>query len=581
MSFKCKILGNVRFGNELEDILNLKGIKDIDSFLNPNARNTENILLFDNIKKAMECYVYHVENNDDIDLVVDCDVDGNTSAANIYLYTKQIKPGIKINCFIHTGKAHGLSDKMDVLRSSKSRLVIIPDAGTGDIKECKELISLGKDVIILDHHDIKRGLENPAIVVNNQLSKNITDKAMTGVGVTYKFTKLLDIHYGVNYADDYLDLVALGMIGDRADTLNLQTRYLILEGLKQIRAKTNNNLLIKALVDAQMYSMNNKVTINGIGFYVCPLINSMIRLGDYQDKCYMFEALCNSNQMLDRKVRGKGIVTMTIQEYVLKACESSNRKQKKLTEESSNILADEIEKHGMNKLPILICNARDEVDSNSTGLIANRLADQYQRPCLLMRRKGDVCRGSGRGYDKCEILDFNQWCKNTNLFNKVDGHPGAFGCEITFDNTNKLLSLVSTMPQINEPTYYIYNSYMAEEIHDQIIKNVAKYDHVWGNSVSEPIFFIKGIPCNKYSLNLIGAKQNKIEFEYHNIKFTKQTKGSSLSGVFKEILSVGENIEFDIVGRFAIDVKNGKYAQVIVDDWIYRKSDKIQGFGFG
>lgn len=37
-----------------------------------------------------------------------------------------------------------------------------------------------------------------------------------------------------------------------------------------------------------------------------------------------------------------------------------------------------------------------------------RLADQYQRPCLLMRPKGNVCKGSGRGNDKCEILDFKQ-----------------------------------------------------------------------------------------------------------------------------------------------------------------------------
>lgn len=580
MSFKYEVLGQVRFGNELEDILKLKGIQDVNSFLNPTIRNTESELLFDNIDKARDCYIKHMQNNDDIDLVVDCDVDGNTSAADIYLYTKRINPKIQINCFIHDKKIHGLSDKMDVLRSTKSKLVIIPDAGTGDLKECKELIELGKDVIILDHHDIEYGVKNPAIVVNNQLSNAITDKVMTGVGVTYKFTKLLDKYYGVDYADDYLDLVALGMIGDRADVMNLQTRYLVLEGLNQIKTKTNKNKLIRTLVDAQMYSMNNNVTINGIGFYVCPLINSLIRLGEYEDKCYMFEALCNSDKMLERKVRGKGIVSMTIQEYVLKACESSNRKQRKLTEESAKVLSEEIEQHGLNKLPILICNARDDVDGNSTGLIANRLADQYQRPCLLMRRKGDFCKGSGRGYDKCEILDFNKWCKDTKLFNFVEGHSGAFGCEITFDNTNRLFSILSTMQKIDEPTYHIYNIYDANQLHDQIIKNVAKYHYVWGNNVSEPIFLIKGVFCNKYNLHLIGSKQNKIEFTYHNIKFTKQTRGSSLSSLYKEIIDVGENVEFDIVGRFSLDMKCGKAPQVIVEDWIFHKSDKVQRFGF-
>lgn len=577
MSFKYDILGKVRFGNELEDILKLKGIKDINSFLNPTIKNTESELLFDNIEKARDVFIKHIRNKDVIDLLVDCDVDGFTSASNIYQYIKRLNPDIEVRCFIHKGKIHGLSEFVDSMCEDDSKLVIVPDAGSGDSKECEKLIKSGKDVIILDHHSIDAS-DNPAIVVNNQLSYRITDKAMTGVGITYKFTKLLDKYYGVDYADDYLDLVAFGMIGDRADTINLQTRYLILKGLEQIRNKVNKNKLISVLVNAQMYSMNNKITINGIGFYVCPLMNSMIRLGEYEDKCYMFEALCNSDEMLDRKVRGKGVVNMTIQEYVLKACQSSNRKQKKITEESAAVLSEEIKKFNMDKLPILVCNARDDVDSNSTGLIANRLADQYQRPCLLMRRKGDICKGSGRGSDKCEILDFNQWCKDTGLFNKVEGHPGAFGCEINFENTNKLFLLLSTMRKIDEPTYHVYNVYDANQIHDQIIKNVAKWDAIWGNTVSEPIFLIKNIPCNKYNLYLLGSKQNKIEFTYHNIKFVKQTKGSSLASLYKKIISIGDNFEFDIVGRFSIDYKSGKAAQVLIEDWMFYKSDKVQGF---
>ena len=579
MSFKYEVLGKVRFGNELEDILKLKGIEDINSFLNPTLKNTENELLLNNIEKARDVLVGHISKKSIIDLLVDCDCDGYTSAANIYQYIKRISPETEIRYFIHKGKSHGLNDVVEEMSLDESQLIIIPDAGTGDSTECAKLITSGKDVIILDHHSISDE-GNPAVVVNNQLSEKVTDKAMTGVGITYKFTKVLDAYYNVNYADDYLDLVALGMIGDRADIMNLETRYLILEGLNQIRNKVSKNKFIRTLVDAQMYSMDYKVTINGIGFYVCPLMNSLIRLGEFEEKRYMFEALCNFNKTLMRKVRGKGEIELSIQEYILKSCESTNRKQRKNTEESANVLSEEIDKFGMDKLPILICNARDDVDSNSTGLIANRLADQYQRPCLLMRRKGQVCKGSGRGYDKCEIQDFNKWCKDTGLFTKVEGHPGAFGCEIPFENTDKLFSILSTMRKIDEPTYYVYNVYDVSELHDQIIKNVVKYDYIWGNTISEPIFLIKNIPCNKYNLNLIGSKQNRIEFIYHNIKFTKQTKGSSLAKLYKEILSVGENVKFDVVGRFSIDTRNGKCPQVLIEDMVFEKSDIPQGFGF-
>jgi single-stranded-DNA-specific exonuclease len=210
LSFKYEVLGQVRFGNELEDILRLKGITDINSFLNPTVKNTESELLFNNIEKARDILVEHIEKNSVIDLVVDCDVDGNTSGANIYQYIKRINPSIEIRYFIHKGKSHGLDEFVEEICLDDSQLVIVPDAGTGDIDECAKIVGSGKDVIILDHHAISDE-GNPAIVVNNQLSDRVTDKAMTGVGITYKFTKLLDKYYGVNYADDYLDLVALGI----------------------------------------------------------------------------------------------------------------------------------------------------------------------------------------------------------------------------------------------------------------------------------------------------------------------------------------------------------------------------------
>lgn len=110
MSFKYDVLGHVRFGYELNDILTLKGIEDIDSFLHPTIKHVESEKLFDNIEKARDIYVHHVSQNHIIDLLVDCDVDGYTSGANIYQYTKRINPSIEIRCFIHSGKVHGLSE---------------------------------------------------------------------------------------------------------------------------------------------------------------------------------------------------------------------------------------------------------------------------------------------------------------------------------------------------------------------------------------------------------------------------------------------------------------------------------------
>ena len=77
----------------------------------------------------------------------------------------------------------------------------------------------------------------------------------------------------------------------------------------------------------------------------------------------------------------------------------------------------------------------------------------------------------------------------------------------------------------------------------------------------------------------MGAKQNKIEFLYHNIKFTKQTKGKSLLDIYKKIIECWDFIKFDIIGRFSIDIRNGKTAQVIIEDFIFEKGEMIGAFG--
>lgn len=88
-------------------------------------------------------------------------------------------------------------------------LVIIPDAGSNDSIECTSLKQKGINIIILDHHlcDVK----NPdAIVINNQLS-DYPNKELSGVGVVWQFCRYIDSLMNTGYAENYLDLVALGL----------------------------------------------------------------------------------------------------------------------------------------------------------------------------------------------------------------------------------------------------------------------------------------------------------------------------------------------------------------------------------
>ncbi len=130
-------------------------------------------------------------------------------------------PNANMRFTCHTHKQHGLEDKIDWLCDEEHfDLVMLPDAGSFDGEYMLRLQEIGTEVCCLDHHQLpsdysmEEQTPSNAIVVNNQLSPNYLNKSLCGAGVAYKFCKVLDDKLGLNLADNYLDLVALGEIAD-------------------------------------------------------------------------------------------------------------------------------------------------------------------------------------------------------------------------------------------------------------------------------------------------------------------------------------------------------------------------------
>jgi single-stranded-DNA-specific exonuclease len=113
-------------------------------------------------------------------------------------------------------------------------------------------------------------------------------KSLSGVGIVYKFCSYIDSLLGKNYADDYLDLVSLGLIADVMDTRDFETQYFIQEGLKNVR-----NPLMKELMgrDAMHFKDGETPLMNSVAWYVAPLINSITRVGSTEDKYIVFEGM--------------------------------------------------------------------------------------------------------------------------------------------------------------------------------------------------------------------------------------------------------------------------------------------------
>lgn len=272
----------------LEKIFIRRGIpaENIDHYLNTTQADILDPLQLKNMQEGAKLLVSHIKNQDKILVQVDSDCDGFTSSALLINYLNALFPYYTQNHVrwrIHKGKEHGIIP--DTI-TDDVKLVIAPDSSSNDYEEHKILRDRGVDVLVIDHHEASQESEN-ACIINNQLC-DYPNKSLSGVGVVYKFCSYIDTLLGTDYAENYLDLAAVGIIGDMMDLRNYETHELIQRGLLNIK-----NAFLKAMIDKQNYSISRHGELDpfSISFYIVPQINATIRAGELDEKYILFESM--------------------------------------------------------------------------------------------------------------------------------------------------------------------------------------------------------------------------------------------------------------------------------------------------
>lgn len=116
-------------------------------------------------------------------------------------------------------------------------------------------------------------MENPsAIIINSQT--NYPNENLSGAGVTWQFCRYFDSLLHMNYAENYIDLAALGNCGDMMDFHSIETKEIIREGIENIK-----NPFFYYMVEKNRYSIGNTITPTSLSFYVVPFINAIVRSG--------------------------------------------------------------------------------------------------------------------------------------------------------------------------------------------------------------------------------------------------------------------------------------------------------------
>ena len=388
-----------------------------------NRNNLYDPLLLDNIEEAARLYIKHISADSPLTMIVDPDVDGMTSAALFINYTYKLFPAYvqnNITYLCHDGKQHGLSDMMEQIPENTKFLVMI-DSSSNDYKEHETLAVKGVDVLVLDHHQADKISEH-ACIVNNQLC-DYPNKDFSGVGIVYKFCCYLDTLLGTYHAHDLEDLVALGLIADMVSVQQIETRFLITEGLKDIQ-----NPLIKQIAERNSSQFEGGLPPMGAAFYSAPYINAVMRSGTLEEKFLLFEAFLEHRayEEIPSTKRGcKGQYETRVEQAARTATNVKSR-QKRAQDAGVATIEQKIQDQHLLDNKILVVRIEDqELDKNLAGLVANQLAAKYQRPVLILRNsvyKNKKCwSGSGRGYEKSELKDFRGFLLSTGLVVDAQG----------------------------------------------------------------------------------------------------------------------------------------------------------------
>lgn len=559
---------------EIEQILMNRGIPLIDVYRYLHTSPVDIIPPTEiaNIKEGASLLVKHISQNSKVMLQIDSDCDGFTSFAVFMNYLNNLFPAFVQNNIVyktHKGKSHGI-DIDEIPKDTK--LVIALDASSNEYEIHKKLREAGMDILIIDHHEATE-VSPDACVINNQLC-DYPNKSLSGVGMVYKFCCYLDQLLGVDYADKYLDLVALGMIADMMDLRYFETKHLIQLGCENIRSP-----FIKMMMARNEYSIKGQLTPFTVGFYIAPYINAVARVGTQEETLLLAESMLEyrAYERIPSTKRGCSGQTESRVEQACRTANNVRNRQNKARDVSTEFVDKLIETNNLldNKILVVQAPKANGLDTNITGLIGNQTSAKYQHPVLILNERnhdGEIWwEGSARGLSDSELTNFKEFLINTGLVEYAEGHPNAFGVGIKDQNIQKFIEFTNEkLKDIDfRPIYWVDFIYKSDTLNPNTILTIGQYNYLWGQSLDKPKIAIEDINITPNNVQVM--KGPSLKFTINGIEYIKFKAAEEEIKLFQD----NAIVNITIVGECDINTWGGiERPQIIIVDYEVNKAIK-------
>ncbi len=450
------------------------------AFLEPDRETLHDPLLLPDIDPALERIRAAVSAGEKIFVCGDYDVDGITSIVLVKRCLEAV--GLDVGFYIPNRllDGYGLSEKGIVAAQDfGASLIVTVDSGVTGHEEIEVARKLGIDVIITDHHEAQNTLPDAVAVVDpKRADSKYPFKDLAGVGVAYKVMQALAREYrDVAYAvEENLDMVAVGTVADIVPLIS-ENRVLTSLGLERLRTTANPGL--RALMEVAGVEPSSARATH-IGFALGPRLNAAGRLGDARIGV----------ELLTTADGGKAA-------EIAKKLDQENRKRREL---EAAVLAEATEKldsspsETAGRMSIVLWS--DGWHPGVIGIVASRIAKQYNRPSVLLSIVDGMSKGSGRSIHGFDLHAALAECRD--CLTSFGGHRHAAGVSLPEGRLEEFNDCVETAvskgltPEELVPVVEIDAEITLEECSFELV-NLMKQMRPFGAGNPEPVFGTSGL----------------------------------------------------------------------------------------
>ena len=181
----------------------------------------------------------------------DFDADGQTATTLLVSLLRDLRADVTYYIPHRLTESHGIKiDPLKRLLDQRINVLLTCDTGIAEHEAIAFAKSQDVTVLVTDHHDLPDELPDADALINpKRLPSTHPLRSLPGVGVAFKLAQQVwQLAGESDRADDYLDLVALGIVADVAE-LTADTRYLLQRGLDRLRR--TQRLGLQAVLDAR------------------------------------------------------------------------------------------------------------------------------------------------------------------------------------------------------------------------------------------------------------------------------------------------------------------------------------------